>query len=130
MAGDKHDTGKAPFDLISPIALAFLAQVLAFGAQKYAAHNWRKGIPQSKLIAASHRHLAAIQAGINYDAETGLPHAAHLMCEAMFMCEQLTTTKGNDIYHLNTNQKNLLDALLAGDVNAVTEQLNAIHSIS
>lgn len=117
--GDKADTGKPRMDLISPLAMAYLAQVLTFGANKYAAHNWRKGIPLSKLIAASQRHLTAIAAGIDTDEETGLPHAAHLMCEAMFICEQLVSPVGlinDDRYLYTRSQKDLLVTLLAGTV--------------
>lgn len=117
--GNKADGGKPRMDLISPLAMAYLAQVLTFGAKKYSAHNWRKGIPLSKLIAASQRHLTAIAAGIDTDEETGLPHAAHLMCEAMFICEQLISPVGfiNDDRYLYTRyQKDLLVALLADTV--------------
>ena len=117
--GDKADIGKPRMDLISPLAMAYLAQVLTFGANKYAAHNWRKGIPLSKLIAASQRHLTAIAAGIDTDEETGLPHVAHLLCEAMFICEQLVSplhVSTDDRYQYKESQKNLLVALLAGTV--------------
>lgn len=117
--GDKADIGKPRMDLISPIAMAYLAQVLTFGANKYTAHNWRKGIPLSKLIAASQRHLTAIAAGLDTDEETGLPHAAHLMCEAMFMCEQLVSplhASTDDRYKYTEAQKDLLVTLLAGTV--------------
>lgn len=129
-SGIKYDSNKPDFSLISPIALAFLAQVLTFGAKKYAAHNWRKGIEVSRLVAASSRHLEAIRGGIFYDTETGLPHAAHLMCEAMFMCEQLVSPIHNvtdDTYDLHPEQKHLLAALLAGDVSEVSKCITAIH---
>lgn len=83
--GVKFDQDKPRMDLIDACAAEELAKVLTFGAQKYAAHNWRKGIKLSRLIAASFRHLVAIMRGENVDPETGLAHAAHLMCCAMFM---------------------------------------------
>lgn len=83
--GCKLDTEKPRMDLIDPYAEEQLAKVLTFGAKKYADHNWRKGIAMSRLIAACHRHLNAINRGEDNDAETGLPHAAHIMCEAMFI---------------------------------------------
>lgn len=132
MSGDKHNTGKAPLDLVSPLALAYLSQVLAFGAKKYAAHNWKGGIPLSYLIAASSRHLEAIKAGIDLDAETGLPHAAHLMCESMFILDQM-----NSIHHLQfddrfqetQSKKDLLAAVLAGDVKQIQQQLLELHTL-
>jgi len=72
-------------DLIDGEALEELARVLDFGARKYAENNWRKGLKLSRLLAASMRHLVAIMRGETYDQETGLQHAAHLMCCAMFL---------------------------------------------
>lgn len=132
MSGLKYDSGKAPLDLISPTALSFLAQVLAFGAQKYSAHNWRGGIPMSKLISASGRHLEAIKASVDYDHETGLPHAAHLMCEAMFMCEQLVSIhhqQFDDRYKETESKRDLLAAVLAGDVGEIQRQLQEIQAL-
>lgn len=83
--GTKYDSGKPRHDLIDPYAMDVLAQVLTFGASKYAAHNWRKGIAYSRLIAAALRHINAISAGDDLDSETGLPHAAHAMCCMMFL---------------------------------------------
>lgn len=83
--GQKFDQDKPRMDLLDAYAIEELARVLTFGAKKYAAHNWRKGIVLSRLIAASARHLFAIARGEDVDEETGLQHAAHLMCCAMFM---------------------------------------------
>lgn len=83
--GQKFDTEKPPVDLLDPYALEQTALVLAFGARKYHAHNWRGGIRYSRLIAAAMRHTLAINRGEDIDPESGLPHAAHLMCCAMFL---------------------------------------------
>lgn len=83
--GTKHDSDKPRMDLIDSYAMEMLAEVLTFGAKKYAAHNWRKGIAYSRLIAAALRHIYAINNGQNDDPETGLPHAAHAMCCMMFL---------------------------------------------
>jgi hypothetical protein len=81
----KADSGKVPLGLIDPYALTQIGWVLQFGAEKYGTHNWRAGIRYSRLIDASLRHLTAINAGENIDPETGLPHAAHLACCAIFL---------------------------------------------
>ena len=121
-AGSKFDLGKPRMDLISALATTYLAKVLTFGANKYEAHNWRNGIPLSKLIAAAERHITAIKAGIDYDAESGLPHAAHLMCEAMFLIEASLDNALDDRYHYNPEMKDLLEALLANEVSEVAVQ--------
>lgn len=83
--GTKFDAGKPRMDLLDPYAIEQLAQVLTFGAEKYAPHNWRKGISFSRLIAAALRHIMAFQRGEDNDPETGLPHCAHAMCCMMFI---------------------------------------------
>lgn len=83
--GQKFDQDKPRMDLLDAYAVEQLAQVLSFGAQKYAAHNWRGGIAKSRLIAAALRHLFAYLGGQDTDPETGLSHAAHAMCCCMFL---------------------------------------------
>lgn len=83
--GIKHDGNKAPFDLISVPFLEQIASVLAFGAKKYEAHNWRKGLKYSRVFSALMRHLWAFWRGETNDKETGLPHLAHAACCLMFL---------------------------------------------
>jgi hypothetical protein len=94
--GSKLDTGKPMMDLLDPDFLIGVSQVLTFGAKKYAAHNWRKGIAVSRLLAATLRHVVAIMKGENLDPETGLQHAYHAACELMFLSSMLTTRKDVD----------------------------------
>ena len=84
-SGVKYDSEKPRIDLIDPLAVEGLAKVLTFGAQKYAADNWRGGIKNSRLIAAMLRHLFAIMRGEDIDPESGLPHIDHLGCCWMFL---------------------------------------------
>lgn len=87
--GVKYDADKAPIDLIDPDFLVGLAEVLGFGAKKYAAHNWRLGIQYSRLIAAAYRHLGAINKGEDVDPESGKPHVYHLACCVMFLSKMM-----------------------------------------
>lgn len=84
-AGLKADAEKPPVELLDPYALEQIALVLEFGRKKYAAHNWRGGIRFTRLIGAAIRHTFAILRGEDNDPESGLPHAAHLGCCAMFL---------------------------------------------
>lgn len=81
----KHDAGKVRMDLLDPVAIEQLAQVLTFGAQKYEAHNWRRGISKSRLLGAALRHLFSYMRGEDLDPESGLSHVAHAMCCCMFL---------------------------------------------
>lgn len=91
MEGVKHDAGKLPLDLLDPLALDGIAAVLAFGAKKYAANNWRGGISYTRLIAALLRHMFSIVRGIDIDDESGLPHIDHVGCCWMFLSNMMKT---------------------------------------
>ena len=83
--GTKHDQEKSRVDLLDAEFLEGVGQVLAFGAKKYAVHNWRKGISLSRLCGGAMRHLLAILRGEDTDPESGLPHVHHLGCCVMFI---------------------------------------------
>jgi hypothetical protein len=92
----KADTGKAPISLVPRSAIVAEAEVLGFGARKYAAHNWRKGMKWSRLGDAALRHLLAWIDGEDVDPETGLSHLAHLRCCAGFLIEYQRLGLGED----------------------------------
>jgi hypothetical protein len=83
----KFDTNKLPLNLLSTEAMNQTAAVLAFGAQKYAAHNWRAGFAWSRPLAAAMRHITAFNDGEDCDPESGLSHLAHAACCIMFLLE-------------------------------------------
>lgn len=85
--GTKHDQEKVRLDLLSPIWLFGVGQVLTFGAKKYAAHNWRRGIHLSRLLGACLRHVFSFLGGEDRDPETGLSHLYHASCCLMFAAE-------------------------------------------
>ena len=63
--GMKFDGDKTRMDLLDAGAIEQLAQVLTFGARKYAAHNWRKGITKGRLddhLAKLRRVLSGFEA--------------------------------------------------------------------
>lgn len=63
--------------LVPPRALMELAEVYTMGAQKYAAHNWTKGMKWSRIYDAVQRHLNQFWAGEDMDQESRLCHLAH-----------------------------------------------------
>jgi hypothetical protein len=83
----KFDTNKLPLNLLSTEAMNQTAAVLAFGAEKYAAHNWRAGFAWSRPLAAAMRHITAFNDGEDRDPESGLSHLAHAACCIMFLLE-------------------------------------------
>ncbi len=87
VGGTKFDTGKNQLELLSATWIEGVGKVLTFGAGKYAAHNWRKGIARSRLLGACLRHIFAYLRGEDRDQETGLLHLYHASCCLMFASE-------------------------------------------
>lgn len=84
----KHDADKPSYDLLPPVAIELMAQVMTFGAKKYKPDGWRT-VPDAlqRYQAALLRHSFATLRGEVNDPESGLPHAAHAMCCAAFIAE-------------------------------------------
>lgn len=85
MEGVKHDQTKSRYDLLPPELLEGVAQVLTFGANKYAPRNWERGISYGRVFAALMRHMWAWWRGERLDAESGLPHLWHAGCCLSFL---------------------------------------------
>lgn len=96
MSATKFDAQKIRHDLLDDDAIEGLAKVLTFGAQKYAADNWRKGMEWRRLIGAARRHIAEFARGVNTDPESGLHHLDHAMCCLMFLSAYLKQGGGTD----------------------------------
>ncbi len=94
--GIKLDSGKPPMGLLPMAALRSVSEVLAFGARKYGAHNWRRGLLWSRLYDAALRHLSAWIEGEDKDTETGLSHLAHASCCLLFLLSYELTGTGLD----------------------------------
>lgn len=94
--GLKFDGEKTRLELISPFALEAFGKVLTFGAKKYDARNWEKGISWTRIIGAILRHTVAYMRGETNDPETGLSHMAHVLCEASFLLHFEATKKEFD----------------------------------
>lgn len=94
----KFDGGKPTPELLPFAALEQVSAVLAFGAAKYAPHNWRKGkgLAWSRLLGAALRHLLAWGRGEDNDAETGLSHLAHAACCILFLLSYVSEGGGTD----------------------------------
>jgi hypothetical protein len=84
--GDKHDDGKARWDLVPDAPLRAVVMVLTYGAKKYAPEGWRQvSEPRRRYYAAAMRHLDAWRGGEILDTESGLPHLAHAACCLLFL---------------------------------------------
>lgn len=85
--GLRYNQGKNRLDLLPTFAINDMAKVITIGSEKYAVNNWRKGMKWSNVIASLKRHLLALESGEDFDSESGLLHASHLLCNAAFLNE-------------------------------------------
>ena len=82
----KYDGGKPQMDLVPLSSVYAVAQVMTFGANKYSANGW-KSVPDAvnRYTAAMLRHMTQLQNGEEFDEDSGLPHADHIACNALFL---------------------------------------------
>lgn len=96
----KFDGDKPMMDLLidgCPNALLQVGAVLTYGFKKYGGkHGWKQ-LPDAikRYEAAMLRHQIAAAAGEVNDPESGLPHAAHIACNALFLAELKKEIKCN-----------------------------------
>lgn len=84
--GRKDDDGKAPWHLVPWRELSSVVDVIAYGAKKYGEWNWQGvELSRDRYFAALSRHLVAWRMGERVDPESGLPHLAHVACNALFL---------------------------------------------
>lgn len=84
-SGARYNAGKTRYDLIPLSTLTDCADVFAYGANKYAAWNWSRGMKWSIPYACALRHLQAWYEGEDNDPESGLPHLGHVMCNLVML---------------------------------------------
>ena len=68
-----------------------VTKVLQHGAEKYDDRNWERGMLWSQCYNSGMRHLVALMSGKEIDAESGLPHLSHFLCNVMFLVEYTKT---------------------------------------
>lgn len=82
----KDDKDKARIDLVDPMFISGIAEVLGFGAEKYEPYSFQKvSGALDKYYAAAMRHLLAWRTGNFIDQETGKSHLLHATCNLMFL---------------------------------------------
>ena len=106
--GPKYDSDKLRYDLIPPLATKALAEVLTFGAVKYAPNSWQN-VPEGerRYTAALMRHFEAYRSGEEIDPETGLSHLKHAICNLAFLLhfqEKRLTLSSTQSQHRSINE--------------------------
>lgn len=82
---------KLEWHLLPDEVMEEVIKVLMHGKEKYGPWNWATPPYFAKHVVfdSLHRHMAAIKRGEQYDdgpGGSGLLHAAHLLCNAVFAC--------------------------------------------
>jgi hypothetical protein len=85
--GGQKGVKPVDYSLIPWGAMAKVAEHYHKGAQKYSAHNWRKGYEWSKSFAAMMRHATNFWNGQDIDPETGSPELAAVAFHALTLLE-------------------------------------------
>lgn len=84
MEGTKYDNGKLDWTLVPWSTLRDTVKVLMHGAHKYERNNWMNVMPRGRYKQALLRHVEQFQKEY-YDEDSGLPHLAHIIVNAMFL---------------------------------------------
>lgn len=87
MAGEKFDSGKAPWDVVPFECLDELVKILNYGVKKYGKPSGWQHVEnmEDRYFAALMRHLSAWRQGERIDPESGELHLSHALCNVVFL---------------------------------------------
>jgi hypothetical protein len=106
--GIKHDVGKPRTDLLPFDALVEVADVLDYGARKYADRNWERGMAWGRMFGAALRHLFAWASGQERDPESGRLHLSHAACCVLMLLALTLRKTGTDDRRLASDTERLV----------------------
>lgn len=92
----KHDEGKPRPELIPPEVITALSTILSYGAEKYDARNWEKGMSWNRVFGSLMRHMWAWFGKEKVDPETGKSHLWHAACNIAFLIAYESRNIGED----------------------------------
>ena len=107
--GAKRDTedNKPRPDLVCPLFLCRMGEVLKAGAKKYGELNWAKGISLSRCYHSLRRHLMQWELG-----DTSEDHLANAACNLMFMISMQERNKRGIVIKLPEGEFRVPDELI------------------
>ena len=82
---DRFNKGKRLWSLVPFKALEPMVEVLEFGAKKYSANQWMKGLTYNGVCESLLRHTYAFMEGEDNDPESKLSHLGHMACNVLFL---------------------------------------------
>lgn len=87
---------KLSYCLLGAASIIGEAKVWELGEGKYERANWLKCAPYTEVADSLLRHLTAFLNGEDLDAESGLPHADHVLTNARMLSQSFHTRKDLD----------------------------------
>lgn len=96
LSGKRDNAGKPGTHLLPMGPLLEVAKVFEFGAQKYDANNYRKGLLWSTYLGSGLRHMLAWGMGEEVDPESGYHHLAHAGCNVLMALDAVMYGHGED----------------------------------
>lgn len=81
--GGEKSEKLARYDLIPYEVLDMVAEVYGRGAEKYSAHNWRKGYDWHLSFSSLMHHAGEFWEGESFDEETGNHHLGSVVFHAL-----------------------------------------------
>ena len=92
---------KLPLWLVPGSLTRAAGRALMFGAVKYNANQWRRGLKFSEVLSALERHVLAVKDGEMYAPDSGLLHFDHVGANLAFLTHYFENTEYapyNDLY--------------------------------
>lgn len=118
-----REMGKLPVHIVPAEFNLILAAILEYGANKYAPHNFEKGMDPDDLLRGAESHLMAMKAGTLYDPESGLPHAGHAAWNLLTFAMQMM--REPSLEELFTN---VIARRRAGNLTSIAREYAAKHA--
>lgn len=100
--GTKYDNGKPKYSTVPIHAMNQVMQAFTYGANKYEAYNYSKGMDYTRYIDATLRHINAWLLGEDID-ESGNTHLSHAVASLMMLMDNIAIGSGTD--NRNPNYK-------------------------
>lgn len=97
--GTREHLGKNYTRLVPLEAIAAGAASLEYGAKKYAARNWEKGLSWQTMLDSLKRHIEDFERGSDYDDSpdgSGLHQVCMIMASAMMLSASVVRNIGED----------------------------------
>lgn len=80
----REKLGVLPYDLVPFLEMTeSYVRVAEFGAKKYSAWNWSKGLPRVQLLGSLMRHTFSYLRGEECDKDSKLKHTDHILWNAV-----------------------------------------------